>query len=261
MADTTETTTEPTSDPSAISTSPGELRDPDTDNSADVSTDLISVRMRKPVGRPKDEELPVRRRQEILDAAALFFARLGYPNSDLKLLAEELGVAKGTLYRYFPSKKHLFLATVDNCMQQLSEQVSIAAAQVESPLDRIEYALRAYFRFFDTHPYVVELIVQERAEFKDRALPAPLDKDSGGIWRLHFSDLVASGVLRNVPVERLVNTMSSLLYGVIFNNFIGGSTESLESKTEGVLDIVFNGLMTEQNCYSAKGNHGSEIDS
>ena len=229
--------------------------------SADGSAELISVRMRKPVGRPKDEELPARRRQEILDAAALFFARLGYPNSDLKLLAEELGVAKGTLYRYFPSKKHLFLATVDNCMQQLNEHVSMASFQVESPLDRVEYALRAYFRFFDTHPYVVDLIVQERAEFKDRSMTVPFDKDNGAIWKQYFAELTERGVLRDVPVERLVDTMCSLLYGVIFNKFVSGFSDSLESKTEDVLDIVFNGLLKEKNCYVAKGSHGSEINS
>lgn len=230
------------------------------DSSTDLTTDLITVTMRKPVGRPKDEDLPARRRQEILDASALFFARLGYPNADLKLLADELGVAKGTLYRYFPSKKHLFLATVDDCMQQLSQQVKVAAIQVDSPLERIEHALRAYFRFFDVHPHVVELIVQERAEFKERALPAPLEQDNSAIWRQHFSALIASGGLREVPVERLVETMSSLLYGVIFNKYISGCGETLESKTENVLDIVFNGLMKEKNCYQAKGNHGSEID-
>lgn len=229
--------------------------------SAGGSAELISVRMRKPVGRPKDEELPARRRQEILDAAAVFFARLGYPNSDLKLLAEELGVAKGTLYRYFPSKKHLFLATVDNCMQQLNDHVNIASLSIESPLERIEHALRAYFRFFDTHPYVVELIVQERAEFKDRSLTVSLDRDKGGIWKQYFVELLEQGVLRDVPVERLVETMSSLLYGVIFNKFVSGFSESLESKTEDVLDIVFNGLMKEKNCYIAKGSHGSEINS
>lgn len=233
------------------------------DTTTDLTTDLITVTMRKPVGRPKDEELPARRRQEILDASALFFARLGYPNADLKLLADELGVAKGTLYRYFPSKKHLFLATVDNCMQQLSQQVTVAAIQVESPLERIEQALRAYFRFFDLHPHVVELIVQERAEFKERALPAPLDKDNSAMWRQHFSDLIACGVLREVAVERLIQTMSSLLYGVIFNKYISGFSETLESQTEDVLDIVFNGLMKEKNCNHtncSKGNHGSEID-
>jgi AcrR family transcriptional regulator len=199
---------------------------------------------RKPVGRPKDEELPARRRQEILDASAIFFARLGYPSADLRLLADELGVAKGTLYRYFPSKKHLFLATVDSCMQQLSQQVNVATLHVESPLEKIEQALRAYFRFFDSHPHVVELIVQERAEFRERELPDQTEAyDHAALWHGHFDALLKSGVLRDVPVQRLVDTMSSLLYGLIFNKYVGCASESLESKTDDVLDIVFNGLM------------------
>lgn len=211
--------------------------------------------IRKPVGRPKDEKLPARRRQEILDAAGLFFARLGYPSADLRLLADELGVAKGTLYRYFPSKKELFLATVDDCMQQLGQQVSSAAHESEVPLERIEKALKAYFRFFDNHPHVIDLIVQERAEFKDRAFPAQTEKsNTANLFTQFLNDLYASGVVREVPVQRLVETMSSLLYGVIFNKYVSGLEETLESKTADVLDIVFNGLMKDNNRYSAKAD-------
>ncbi len=215
----------------------------------------MTASVRKPVGRPKDEELPARRRQEILDAAAVFFARLGYPNADLRLLAEEIGVAKGTLYRYFPSKKDLFFATVDHCMSQLRQQVNRAAQPVESPLERIEQALRAYFRFFDEQPHVVELIVQERAEFKERALPAKSgDDDNVCLWQEHFSELLVDGVLREVPVQRLVETMNSLVYGVIFNKYVSGMDETLESKTADVLDIVFNGLMKDNKRYQASGS-------
>lgn len=212
----------------------------------------MTATIRKPVGRPKDEELPARRRQEILDAAGMFFARLGYPNADLRLLADELGVAKGTLYRYFPSKKDLFLATVDNCILQLNVKVREAWLQADSPLGRIEKALSAFFGFFDAHPHAIELIVQERAEFKDRPVlfQTELDGDNN-LWQAHFSELIASDVLREVPVTRLIETMNSLVYGVIFNKYVTGADENLQAKTSGVLDILFNGLMKDNRRYQA----------
>lgn len=212
----------------------------------------MTATIRKPVGRPKDEELPARRRQEILDAAGLFFARLGYPNADLRLLADELGVAKGTLYRYFPSKKDLFLATVHNCILQLNNQVLEASLKADSPLGRIEKALCAFFGFFDAHPHAIELIVQERAEFKDRPVLFQLDLEgSGNLWQTHFSELIAADVLREVPVHRLSETMNSLVYGVIFNKYVTGANETLESKASAVLDILFNGLMKDNKRYQA----------
>jgi AcrR family transcriptional regulator len=56
-------------------------------------------------GRPRDETLVRRRREEILAAATRIFAQLGYRNTDVQIVADQLKVGKGTVYRYFPSKR------------------------------------------------------------------------------------------------------------------------------------------------------------
>ena len=63
---------------------------------------------KKGPGRPKDESLQERRREEILDAAASLFAQHGYRSTDMEYVAAALGIAKGTIYRYFTSKEELF---------------------------------------------------------------------------------------------------------------------------------------------------------
>jgi AcrR family transcriptional regulator len=55
-----------------------------------------------------DPDLGARRRQEILDAAARLFAKHGYSQTDTQVIADELQVGKGTIYRYFPSKGRSF---------------------------------------------------------------------------------------------------------------------------------------------------------
>ena len=50
------------------------------------------------------------RREEILDVATDLFAEFGYSEAVTKDLADRLQVGKGTIYRYFPSKRELFLA-------------------------------------------------------------------------------------------------------------------------------------------------------
>src|SRR5688500_5349547 len=114
---------------------------------------------RKP-GRPVDETLRVRRRKEILDKAAVLFATRGYPDTDTQVLADQLRVGKGTLYRYFPSKRELFLAAVDRVMRRLREVVDAAIEGVEDPLDRVSLAIRAYLDFFAEQPGFVELLIQ-----------------------------------------------------------------------------------------------------
>src|SRR5260370_29907464 len=87
--------------------------------------------------RPSDEALWASRQEEILEAAARLFAQHGYADTDTQLLADELGVGKGTLYRYFPSKEALFLAAVDRAMHRFRDYIDSRIADVEDPLDQI----------------------------------------------------------------------------------------------------------------------------
>lgn len=50
------------------------------------------------------------KRRAILDAATKMFAELGYRKTSMDELAAEVGVAKGTLYLYFPKKIDLLFA-------------------------------------------------------------------------------------------------------------------------------------------------------
>ena len=60
---------------------------------------------RKPRGRQRDAALSERRREEILDAAALAFAQRGFAGTEMQSIADAVGVSKGALYHYFPGKE------------------------------------------------------------------------------------------------------------------------------------------------------------
>ncbi|MFO0929534.1 MAG: TetR/AcrR family transcriptional regulator [Gemmataceae bacterium] len=122
-------------------------------------------------GRPCDEESRARKRVDLLTSAAQQFARRGYPGTDMQAIADAAGVAKGTLYLYFTSKEELFLAAVDQGLRDLQAYIDAAIEPIADPLDRIAEAVRAYLRFFKDRPEQVELLIQERAEFRDRKRP------------------------------------------------------------------------------------------
>ncbi|HXF68953.1 MAG TPA: helix-turn-helix domain-containing protein [Thermoflexus sp.] len=66
------------------------------------------------------------RRAQILEAAARVFARYGFRGSTTRAIAQAAGVAEGTLFRYFPTKRHLLLAlfetlTIRPIQQQLQK--------------------------------------------------------------------------------------------------------------------------------------------
>jgi AcrR family transcriptional regulator len=201
----------------------------------------------KKVGRPIDQERCAQRREEILEAAATLFAEHGYADTDTQLLADSLGVGKGTLYRYFPSKRDLFLAVADAVMRKMSERVDAAVASVSDPLERIAEGIKAYLAFFAQHPEFVELLIQERAQFKDRKKPTYFEHRERrmGRWREVFRRLIATGRVRPVPVERITEVISNLVYGTMFTNYFAGASKSYAAQTQDILDVVFCGILSD----------------
>jgi AcrR family transcriptional regulator len=201
---------------------------------------------RKP-RRLTDEALWTSRCEQILEAAARLFARHGYTDTDTQLLAEKLGVGKGTLYRYFPSKEELFLATVDRVMRRLHEQIEAAIKDVDEPLQRIALAIRAYLAFFAEHPDFVELLIQERAQFKDRKKPTYFQHREVHVerWRDLYRGLIAAGRVRKMPVERITDVVSDLVYGTMFTNYFTGKRRPPEEQARQILDVVFHGILSD----------------
>ena len=209
---------------------------------------MLKTKAKSARGRLKDASLAARRRDESLDGAAKLFAARGYAATDLQVVADALEVGKGTLYRYFPSKRQLFLAAVDRGMRRMRECVEAARTAVNDPLDQIVEAMTAYLGFFDEHPELAELLIQERAVFRDRKKPTYFEHREANVgrWRDLFAGLIADGRVREMSVEQITNVFSNLGYGTMFTNFFAGRQKSLQVQAREIVDVVFHGILTER---------------
>ncbi len=199
------------------------------------------------MGRPVNQELRERRREEILDAAVKLFARGGYGETDTQALADSLQIGKGTIYRYFPSKEALFLAAVDRGMHRAGESIDASLTGLCEPLEIIRAAVNAYLNFFDRHPEIVELLIQERAHFKDRKQPTYFEHREANIgrWQELFRSLIAAGRVRDLSPARITDVTSDLLYGAMFTNYFAGRRRPLSEQADDILDLIFNGILSE----------------
>jgi AcrR family transcriptional regulator len=206
---------------------------------------MKTLTLKKP-GRPADPDHCARRREDILDAAVLLFARQGFANTEMQELADSVGVGKGTLYRYFPSKDSLFLAAADRLMVRMRQSIDLAIQGIDDPFQRIRRAIHAFLEFFSARPERVELLIQERAHFKNRPKPTFIQHREVNVerWRVLYRDLIAQGRLREMPVDRISDVIGDLLYGTIFTNYFAGPRKSLEVQAEDMIDVVFSGILS-----------------
>ena len=201
-------------------------------------------------GRPKDESLPQRRREQILDAATTVFARDGYPNTDVQVIADQLALSKGTVYRYFPTKQGLFFAAVDRGIRRLHDAVTAAGAR----------GVRPARPHRDQRPRLPRLLQGQprtgrAAHPGTRGVPGPQKigllraprRQARAVARTCWPTWSPAGRLRDVPVERIVDVVGDLLYGTMFTNHFAGRHKPHEAQAEDILDVVFHGILSEPN--------------
>ncbi|HZR80159.1 MAG TPA: TetR/AcrR family transcriptional regulator [Candidatus Binatia bacterium] len=131
------------------------------------------------------------KREEILAAAAEEFARREFHEVLMDDVAAHAHVGKGTLYRYFPTKEELFVATVLRGLDDFHERF-LQMFEDEAPLERILVdaisQMLAYFRgrseFFallqryeHRLPPADAEVWRERRQEVVRAVSAALDRE------------------------------------------------------------------------------------
>ncbi|MCE9546075.1 MAG: TetR/AcrR family transcriptional regulator [Planctomycetia bacterium] len=211
-------------------------------------TDTTIENDQQPVrSRPRGKTCWADRTDEILDTAAVVFAREGYQHTEMQQIADTLKVAKGTLYIYFPSKEDLFLKAVARGMQRLSASVQASGEQAADPLDLLSRAIHAYLLFFRSHPEYTELLIQERAHFRDSRKPTYFvhAESMADHWKALYADMIATGRVRDMPVERILSVVSDLVYGTMLSTYFSGRHKPLEEQAQDLVDIFFRGILSD----------------
>jgi AcrR family transcriptional regulator len=104
-----------------------------------------------------------RTRAKLLEAAESVFAQLGYHDASIVKITEAAGVAQGTFYLYFQSKKDVFEEVVLDLNRRVRHYVQEAAKDGRNRQEIEALGFRAYFRFTAEHPALYRVIRQ--AEF------------------------------------------------------------------------------------------------
>ncbi len=105
----------------------------------------MSLGSESPLGNTRQagvrQRIKAMRPGEILDAAFEEFVRNGYTAARLEDVARRVGLTKGALYVYFPSKLELFKAVVRSCVQPIFADVEATLASFKGTTSDLMRAL------------------------------------------------------------------------------------------------------------------------
>jgi AcrR family transcriptional regulator len=134
------------------------------------------ARPQRPAAPPLTERQEARRRR-ILRASAQLAGRGGFDAVQMREVAESSQVALGTLYRYFPSKIHLLVATMQDQLEHLHTTLRRRPPQGDSAAERVAETLMRAFRALQREPHLADAMVRALT-FADRSVSPEVDQVS-----------------------------------------------------------------------------------
>ncbi len=103
---------------------------------------------------------------QLLRSGRRWFGQVGLYESRIEDMTRFAGVAKGTLYCYFPSKEALLDAVVQSAFSDLAAHVLPATRCARSSVTRVQAAVDAHFRFYESEPELLRILHQVRGLLK-----------------------------------------------------------------------------------------------
>ena len=102
------------------------------------------------------------RRRQLLELGAELFATHSYDELSMSRIAREAGISKGLLYHYFPSKRELFVAT----LQQSAAEVAALTEPDPGlpPMEALDASLDAFLGWIDEHPVAYAKLIRSSAQ-------------------------------------------------------------------------------------------------
>jgi AcrR family transcriptional regulator len=128
------------------------------------------------------------KKQQIINTAMQIFKEKGYFSASMKDIAEACGMAKGSIYKIFPSKEDLFTEVFEACHQKMFEHARELDSQQENFLPKenlrrkIEFQLQYMFENYFFTSEFKELPIKDNEKFilawkKKRAALLTLHRD------------------------------------------------------------------------------------
>lgn len=139
------------------------------------------------------------REQAILDCALQLFIEMGEDKVTVEMIADKVGIGKGTIYKHFETKSEIYLLL----MIRYEEELADMFRRVDTNSDK-EALIREYFRFRVQDPD--KYLLFDRLESKlmaDNAVPQLLEK-LHAIRNSNFDKLV-SIVKARINEKKLVD--------------------------------------------------------
>jgi AcrR family transcriptional regulator len=112
--------------------------------------------------RPTFAKLPSEKQERVLDEAIEEFSRWGYDKASINRMVGRLGIAKGSIFQYFGSKKNLYFHIFEYAVALVRRSLKGVKTETvgEDFFVRLAKSLRAGIYFIKKHPRIYQIYLK-----------------------------------------------------------------------------------------------------
>jgi len=189
---------------------------------------------------------------QILTAAIKVFAERGFSQSTISQIAQEAGVADGTIYLYFKNKDDILVQFYERMTEHVSIRFWEAVQQGQTALEKLHNLIHAHLELFQKEPNGA-IVYQGETHLQWRLVQEPT-RQMSKMYRDVISKIVAlgqdEGTIRGDLYVGLVKRLINGAVEEVINTWIHtGRDHDLAAMAEPLVELFINGIGTP------KGQH------
>ena len=193
-----------------------------------------------------DAQMREATKQRILREAAREFARLGFDQANINVIAEQAGIGKGTIYLYFENKRELFREMLRSIAQTHLSAIRTALALPGSLQERLSRLFQAFARLAaeesDSFHVSMSALYGVNRAFQEEA--TKLLQGYLAVISLVLEESQARGEIRVADIEATALQVLSLTESYVLSaRVLGWSEQAIKNRGTLIARQIIAGLM------------------
>ena len=185
--------------------------------------------------------------QSIREAAMRVVSRKGYDHVTVQDIADEAGVAKGTVYLYFKSREDVLEKTMSFSFEDFHILIREAIGRGTTFRERVEQVVRAQLEYFARQQEFFRLYLAMAEPLGERRLRKHAS------YRTHIGQLVSmvemaveNEEVRAQPPERIAIALASVVRDIGLQRMTEKNKRPIAEDIEFVRDFICRGIATPE---------------
>ncbi|MEJ2420225.1 MAG: TetR/AcrR family transcriptional regulator [Acidobacteriota bacterium] len=194
-------------------------------------------------------------RDSIREAVTKLIEREGVQALTMDKVAEEAGVAKGTLYTYFETKKQLLDSVFHTALEPMKEELGNILDSPETPEARIRLFILRHMSYFDEHRRFFRVLLYERSVAQGHRERLTNNRYRSGLEKLAsvLEEGMKKGFFRRCNPEKLATMIMEADIAMISQRLYQNDPPRALEDAEFIYDVFLYGISAAER--PARGGH------